>query len=203
MNLKKKHYFFIIALCLLGALSFHGCERDDICAEGTATTPRVIVEFYDASEPDELKSVPRLTVYGEGLLSDENGDPIDEPTSIADNGILQSDLTVLFNINRDNIELPLIIGDEGMIATTRFVLEKDTNLRINDDDTDDSNTDIIELSYTSEFQYVSRACGYKSIFNNLDINVEEGDDASFWINNIEVVQTTVNNENTVHVRIFH
>lgn len=203
MNLKRTHYFFITTLFILGCFSLNNCERDDICAEGTPTTPRVIVEFYDASEPDELKSVPRLTVYGEGLITDVDNNPIDEPTSIADNGILQSDGTVLFNINRDNIELPLIIGDEGVITTTRFVLEKDTNLRLNDDDTDDSNTDIIELSYTSEFQYVSRACGYKSIFNNLDINVEEGDDVSFWINNIEVVQTTVNNENTVHVRIFH
>ena len=54
-------------LLLVFALGFISCERDDICAESTATTPQLIIEFYDASNPDDLKSVPRLTVYGEGL----------------------------------------------------------------------------------------------------------------------------------------
>ena len=110
--------------------------------------------------------------------------------------------TIVFNTNTNAIALPLLIGDEGVITTSRFILEKDTDLRLDEDDTTNSDVDIIEISYTTEFVYVSRACGYKSIFNNVDINIE-ATDGSFWINNIEVLETTIENENTVHVSILH
>ncbi|MFP4846292.1 DUF6452 family protein [Winogradskyella sp. PE311] len=176
-------------LLLVFALGFISCERDDICAESTATTPQLIIEFYDASNPDDLKSVPRLTVYGEGL-------PNPNPPETA------VDETIIFNTNTNAISLPLLIGNEGETTTSRFILEQDTNLRLDEDDTTVSNIDIIDISYTSEFIYVSRACGYKSIFNNLDLDIE-AIDGTFWINNIEITETTIENENTVHVRILH
>jgi hypothetical protein len=176
-------------LLLVFALGFIGCERDDICAESTATTPQLIIEFYDASNPDDLKSVPRLTVYGEGLPN-----PNPPETEV--------DETIVFNTNTSAISLPLLIGNEGETTTSRFILEQDTNLRLDEDDTTVSNIDIIDLSYTSEFIYVSRACGYKSIFNNLELDIE-AIDGTFWINNIEITETTIENENTVHVRILH
>lgn len=183
--MKKLNIFiFTIAILLIG------CERDDICAESTPTTPQLLIEFYDVASPDDLKSVPRLTVYGEGLP-----DPDPPETTV--------DETIVFNTNTNAIALPLLIGDEGTITTSRFVLEQNTNLRIDEDDTTQSNVDIIEISYSSEFLYVSRACGYKSIFNNLDVNLSDAVDGTFWISNIEVVETTIENENTIHVRILH
>ena len=139
-----------------------------------------------------LKSVPRITAYGEGLVLDENG-MITEP-------IESSNATILFNENSSSLELPLLIGPEGDVTTVRYILEKDTNFRLDTDTTTNSNIDIIEISYTSEFVYVSRACGYKSIFNNLNMILEPGTEA--WINSINIVETTIENENTVHVRIF-
>ncbi|WP_296385764.1 DUF6452 family protein [Winogradskyella sp.] len=175
------------------ALTLISCERDDICAATTATTPRLLIEFYDISNPDDLKSVLRLTAYGEGLVVDDTG-MIIEP-------IEASDSTILFNENASSLELPLRIDTEGETTTSRFILEKDTNLRLDSDTTTDSDIDIIEISYIPEFVFVSRACGYKSTFNNLDINIEPGTEA--WISNIDIVETTIENENTVHVRIFH
>jgi hypothetical protein len=184
----KKLKFFILFITLV----LISCERDDICAESTETTPRLKIEFYDASSVDDLKSVPRLTLYGEGLVMDEMGTPI-EP-------IASSDATIAFNENVNAADLPLQIGTENTVITSRFVLEKDSNLRL--DDTGVSNIDILEISYTPEFAYVSRACGYKSIFTNLTVTLVA--DADNWIsNNIEITETTVENENTVHVRIFH
>ncbi|WP_299364266.1 DUF6452 family protein [Winogradskyella sp.] len=185
----------VLALFLAIGMILQSCERDDICAETTPTTPRLLIEFYDVNDTDELKSVARLTAYGEGLVTDEAGMPT-EPT---ENNI---DGTIIFNSNANVIELPLLIGNENEITTSRFILEKDTNLRLDEDDTTVSNVDIIEVSYSSEFVYVSRACGYKSIFNNLDINFEASD-GSTWISNIETVVTIVENENTAHVRILH
>ena len=98
--------------------------------------------------------------------------------------------------------MPLIINSDGVSTIARFILEKDTNLRVDDEDaTTVSNADILEISYQPEFVYVSRACGYKSIFNDVGIVLEPGTEA--WISDIEVDITKIENENTVHVRIFH
>jgi hypothetical protein len=97
--------------------------------------------------------------------------------------------------------LPLRIDTAGELTSLRLVLEKFTNLRLDEDDTTDSNIDILEINYIPEFVYISRACGYKSIFNNLDIDLV--DDDNTWISNIDIVETKIENENTVHVRIFH
>jgi hypothetical protein len=169
------------------------CERDDICAETTATTPRLLIEFYDISSPDDLKSVLRLTAYGEGLVLDDNG--------LETEPIALSDATLLFNENSDAIALPLRIDTEGVPTSVRLILEKDTNLRLDDNTATNSNKDILEINYIPEFVYVSRACGYKSIYDNLDIDLEP--DGDNWISNIDIIETTIENENTVHVRIFH
>jgi hypothetical protein len=58
-----------ITLSLLLALSFWNCEKDDICAEGTPTTPKVIIEFYDAANPTVLKNVTNLKVAETNLTN--------------------------------------------------------------------------------------------------------------------------------------
>lgn len=187
MNLKR--ILIYLSFITLVTIITYSCERDDICAETTQTTPRLIIEFYDAADTDELKNVPRLTVYGEGLVTD--------PTEA-------SDTTLVFNNNINLVELPLRIGTEDETITTRYVLEKETNFRLDTDDTTESNIDIIEITYSTEFVFVSRACGYKSIFNN--ISVTRVTDSEPWIGNIEIettLESTIENENTTHVRIFH
>lgn len=191
MNLKRLLIF--LSFISLTAALLYNCERDDICAESTSTTPRLIIEFYDGVNPNNLKNVPRLTVYGEGLITDENGLEI-QPTEA-------SSATLVFNENINTVELPLIIGAEGETTTTRFVLEKDTDLRLNPNVPGTSNVDIIEITYTSEFVYVSRACGHKSIFNGVGIAIDS--DTNPWISNIEILETTIDNENSAHVRILH
>lgn len=181
-------------ILLFLAVALVNCERDDICAESTATTPRLLVEFYDATSPEDLKNVPRLTLYGEGLVTDENGLEIEPVQSSA--------ATLVFNTNTDSAALPLKIENDGsndLVTSIRFVLEKDTNLRL--DETGTSNKDLIEIRYQTEFVYVSRACGYKSVFNNL--SVTRVSDGNNWISSINVDVTLIENENTVHVRINH
>jgi hypothetical protein len=192
MRLQKLFVLFIALISI-------SCERDDICAETTATTPRLLIEFYDASSTEDLKSVLRLTTYGEGLVVDENGVQI-QP-------ILASNATLLFNENSNSLALPLKIEieEDPDFTKARFILEKDTNLRLDDNTTTDSNIDILEITYKSKFVYVSRACGYKSVFTELNMSLEGGIDGE-WISNIVIEETldaTIENENTVHVRIFH
>ena len=186
--LKIKHVVKIV-LSIVVLVTLQTCERDDICAESTPTTPRLLIEFYDADSPEDLKNVPILTLYGEDLITD----PMET-----------YDETIVYNANANTAELPLQIGEEGQEITTRYVLEKDTNLRLDTDNTTDSNIDILEIRYTTEFVYVSRACGYKSIFN--DLIVVRENDGDNWISSIQIeesIERTVENENTVHVRIYH
>ncbi|GGI57790.1 DUF6452 family protein [Winogradskyella haliclonae] len=187
-----KYSFLFIALILLG------CERDDICAEGTPTTPRLLIEFFDAIDTETLKSVTRLSVYGEDLVTENGAIVLPEVSTSA---------SLIFNSNSNAIELPLLVGEEGVEITTRYILEKDTNLRIDGDVATDSNVDILVVRYIPQFVYVSRACGFKSIFTNLEVSIESND-ASQWIQNIAFANTTdtqiiVENEDATHVQIFH
>lgn len=183
------------------ALLFLGCERDDICAEGTPTTPRLLVEFFDATDIETIKSVTRLSVYAERLVIDENTGVITFPETA-------TSASIIFNENTNSVSLPLIIGNEGEETITRYFFEKDTNLRIDDDATTDSNIDILEIKYTPDFIYVSRACGFKSIFTQLTAVDNPGDDSIDWIQNTVLANTiettiTVENEDATHVQIFH
>lgn len=165
------------------------CQRDDICTEDTPTTPRLLVEFFDIIEQDVLKSVPRLSVYAA-----ENS-PEDPNTNF-----------VINNSNTNVIALPLIVGNEGELTTTRFALEMDTNLRLDEDPDTNSNVDIIEITYTPEFQFVSRACGFRSVFTNVSVSVV--DDGNNWIlltnfPNIINNTITVEDETATHLNILH
>ncbi|NRD22589.1 hypothetical protein HNV10_05015 [Winogradskyella litoriviva] len=206
-----KNIKFII---LFIAISLINCERDDICAYTTSTTPRLIIGFYDTDNPDDLKDVPKLTVYGEGIFTDENG-VTTPPTESSDSIIavyneaeeIDDEPSYVFNINTDKIALPLKIGDlpEGEnFITTRYILEKNTNLRL--DGTGESSLEVLEIRYNTELVYVSRACGYKSTFTNLGISRDAAVDSDSWIANIiieESIESTVENENTTHLRIYH
>src|SRR6478672_851923 len=56
-----------IFLTVLGAaLSFSSCEKDDLCDPNTGTTPQLVIEFYDNSNPTVLKNVTDLKITGEG-----------------------------------------------------------------------------------------------------------------------------------------
>ena len=48
---------------------FGGCEKDDICDPTTATTPLLVIEFYDYSQPSLTKNVVNLKVTGEGMTT--------------------------------------------------------------------------------------------------------------------------------------
>lgn len=188
-------------LILFIALVFLDCERDDICAENTPTTPRLLVEFFDAADTDTPKTAVRLSVYAVNLVTDEDTGLVMEPEEA-------NDSTLVFDSNTDAIELPLIIGNEGEETITRYFFETDTNLRIDGDTSTDSNIDILEIKYTPDFIYVSRACGFKSVFTMLTVTDNPGDDSVDWIQNTVLANTTetsitVENEDDTHVQIFH
>jgi hypothetical protein len=166
-----KHALVRIVLCIGIACSFSNCEKDDICAEGTPVTPRIIIELYDATRPTVLKNVTQL-----GVIDPNN------TSGIAFNGV-------------SKIQVPLKTTTD--VTTLQFIQNgSDTN-------TTNDNIDVLTFSYERVDVYVSRACGFKTLFYLNDTNpVVLTADGNNWIRNIQVQQTNIENENEVHVKIY-
>ena len=175
----------IILLVFAFALSFSSCEKDDICDANTATTPRLVISFYDISNPSVLKSVTNLKVVGAGMTDGI----IFNPTAIGDSKYLTSGSTV---------SIPLKTTED----TTSF------SFTLNSGNSNPAfvNEDNIKFDYTREDFFVSRACGFKTIFSLNPTNPYTHTDATVpdqkWIQFISVEKSNIENENETHIKIF-
>lgn len=60
-----RRYGLLAGLLIVSFLQ--GCQRDDLCPATTQTTPRIVVEFHDYSDPGRAKAVPDLAVIATGM----------------------------------------------------------------------------------------------------------------------------------------
>ena len=71
------------------------------------------------------------------------------------------------------------------------------------DPTTDDNSDEITFNYTRKIEFVSRACGYKTLYTLDPTNpVAVTPDSGNWIQNVIVSQPNIENENETHVKIY-
>lgn len=69
--------------------------------------------------------------------------------------------------------------------------------------TTDDNNDEVTFNYTRKTAYVSRACGYKTIYTLDATNpVTITADGNNWIQSVTVSQPNIENENETHVKIY-
>ena len=161
---------------VIGVSIFSACEKDDICVDDD--TPQLIIRFYDADNPTELKVVPGLRVIGVG-----NGNPVDT----------FSDRTSTL----DSIAIPLKTND---ISTQfSFIL----NSADDDNGAETGTTDQLLFLYETEEIFKSRACGFVVNYDNLTTDFSPATEN--WIQSIEIVKpsVTIEEEVTAHVKIFH
>ncbi len=106
----------------------------------------------------------------------------------------ETDSLIVFTGNKLSIPLR-ITADQTKYSFT-----------INSTDTTFANEDLIEINYSREDIYVSRACGYKTVFELASTNPFVASDAvsvaNQWIKDIDIETTTIDNENEVHVKIY-
>jgi len=163
----------IIILFIVLSIAFSSCEKDDICAETTATTPRLIIDFYDITNPTLTKNVTNLGIIAEGLNT-----------------------VILFN-GVSRIEVPLDITKD--ISKYQFILNYDNSNPVF------INTDFLQFDYTRNNVFVSRACGFKTIFTLNPTSPFTQTDSDFldglWMKNITVLQSNIFSENETHLRI--
>ena len=149
------------------------CERDEICLEDI--TPKLVIRFYNANIPEEVKSVLNLKVEIEGIDGEYTNETI--------------------TVFTDSIAIPLVVTE----SKTRFILTLPADESAGTKD----NIDTISLVYTQQDVFISRACGYKTIFNNVKGSLVTDDDN--WIKAIEaqVDPLQIIDENAAHVQIYH
>ncbi len=173
---KKNKVLKIIDLILITCFAcciFVSCERDDLCAEGTANTPQLILRFYDAATTSDFKSATDLFITA---VNDDNS-----TTEIAD----------FVTTSTDSIAIPLRTDRNE----TKFLFV------VNNDDENSQNTDTLTVAYETNNVYISRACGFATNFNITSIDVATDDNN--WISNNLIVLPNVTDETEAHVHIFH
>ena len=172
-----KHYNILAILFGIFTMMSIGCEPDDICPQSTPTTPSLIIRFYDISNQESKKSVAKLRIQGVG-----NDNPL-------------TDYNV---VTTDSIVLPL----KTDTSSTQYKLHKDY-VFVDDTTPPNGNEDIITFNYTTEQVYVSRACGYKTIFKNVTLTIEP--DTDNWIKSKESLtdNQSVEDEKAAHFKLFH
>ena len=106
-------------------------------------------------------------------------------------------------VTTDSIALPLRTDTDISKFTFHIDYAIDDNVTPEDPDDDIilGNPDVVTINYQREDVYVSRACGFKTIFNNVNFSFET--DADNWIINSEIINANVENEFTAHIKIFH
>ncbi|WP_010521230.1 DUF6452 family protein [Aquimarina agarivorans] len=174
----NKNKIFIALLTVIGLLSIvlaTGCERDDICdTENTAITPRLIITFQDFENTEIRKRASGLEI---SLTSDSER--------------IVPEITTF-----DSIAIPLNINEDTVSYQFKINAQSDDESIVRE------NT--IEFSYKRTNEYVSKACGFRTTYDELTFTTSaEFDETKNWIRNILIENNTVNEETDAHVRIFH
>jgi hypothetical protein len=158
-------------LLLLLSVFFSSCEKDDICDANTPTTPKIVIEFYDAANPITLKNVTNLGVIAPGFT---NGLKFTATSKIKVPLKTFQDSSILYFIKNGSI-----------------------------DPTTDDNLDEITFNYSRKTVFVSRACGYKTLFTlNTTNPITVTPDSNNWIQNVIVSQPNIENEDETHIKIY-
>lgn len=163
-----------IILLFLIIFAFKGCTKDDICPPDSATTPNLVITFNDIANPLIRKKVQMLTVLTDNIDS----------------------LAVFEPVSTDSIIIPLNTNSD----TTKYLFKK--TIVSESGIVTDSIVEKVMFVYNRKNGYVSRACGFKTEFDNLDADKEPVGSRT-WIEEIDIKRQTVNDENSAHVTMLH
>ncbi len=123
---------------------------------------------------------PKLIIR---FYNDEDRSQLKELSNTYVWAVGKDSITDYSNEPLDSIALPLNIAEN----ITKYVIENNA-IR-----------DTVEFNYSRNDIFVSRSCGYKTIFDNLAV----GNTTNLWIKDTEIINSTIENETTTHINIYH
>lgn len=120
--------------------------------------------------------------------------------------------TTLINVTNLGVIAPGFTNGFGFTATSKIkvplkTFEDSTILYFIENGsvapTSDDNSDSVTFNYTRKTEYVSRACGYKTLFTLNSTNpITVTPDSDNWIQSVVVSQPNIENENETHIKIY-
>ena len=148
----------------------------------------LLILCLTACEPDDIclegtPGSPKLIV----VFYDKN--QTDTKKSVTDLQIKGVNREILlYDSTTDSIALPL----KTILSSTSFSFIATQN----------GNTleDIIIFNYDPEDKFISRACGFKTRFNNLTFSTSN---TLNWVEFIEILTDSISDTNNTHVKILH
>ncbi len=171
--------FSVLVFVLLGSLLvMFACEKDDACADGQGT-PYLIVRFMDFEDqdnPDDVVSL-QVTYIGDNVETDPNKD-------------------VYVNAQTtDSLTLSLPTFKDHAV----YVFKQNYNIL----DEMTAQIDTIDFSYNRTDEYVNRACGFKTVYNDLEVDIRRSEGGRGFIIGKIIEQNLVDDEEEAHVRFIH
>jgi len=143
----------------------------------------ILITAFLSCEKDDIcidAITPNLIIrfYNDTLHTELKKVALDSVWAINKNGI-----DSYKGITTDSIAIPLDLNKDF----TKYIIENN------------SVKDTIEFTYTRKDIFVSRSCGYKTNFNDLQINSNTNN----WIQSITINKSTISDETAAHITIFH
>ena len=166
--MKKLQLLFI---CLL-SVTFSSCEKDDICDANTATTPKLIIEFYDILNPTVKKNITNLAVK-----------EINTSTSLVFNGT--SKIKIPLKTNVDLTKFSFILN------STDAAIDNEDFLQFN------YSRENLFVSRACGFK-TNFTLNSSTPFVKTEALIPDG----YWIQNVVITTSNITTENEIHVKIY-
>ncbi len=150
----------------------------------------LIIAFYSCEKDDICieENTPHLIVRFYDKLNTLETKKV-EQLKVSVKNSLDETIVIGAITTTDSIVIPLNVD----LDNTQIILSKNTN------GTND-NIDSFTLNYIRNEIFISRSCGYKILYKDIQINNLTSND---WIENIARNNTNIENETAAHLSIFH
>ena len=152
----------------------------------------LVVSIYAGCTADDIcseetQTTPKLVIS----FSDNRVSGVAKPLEHLKVRNLEHD-TIVWDAPADTISIPL--STEADRSTYSFTILKD----------DIPHTNIYQFDYYREEIYVSRACGYRMRYTNLEAEgIPNSDNTPTWAKFITVLNPIVEDEKSAHITILH
>lgn len=115
---------------------------------------------------------------------------------------INTDTIKPIKLNVGAIDLDTLINDttlDSLVIPLNTQTNSITYFLSKVDDSNSQSSELLTIDYDIEDVYVSKACGFKSIFKNISITTTNND----WLLNFNTITSDITNENQAHVKILH
>ena len=141
--------------------------------------------------PEDTITTPLLVIEFRDITNRDETKPVENLLIYVNN--TDSTQVTASAINNTTVSIPL--DTEADISSFLFEFNSTSDTG--------NNFDTISFNYSRQEVYINRACGFKMNYSDIFVVLEEEPTTGNWILDYEILNTTIDNENEVHLAIYH